>query len=352
MTSALGALGEVSGALGTVLHSVVAAVLFLVLIVVAVFYFSRARAKEVGLGFLRAVAWIFTSPWFFLRKAILAIAEYEHRRQAEDATSDQYLLNQSLRIFQAGIVLVAIGALAGGLYLAWRNLVPSKETWQAVRTLKSELRASEKEKAEANKALTVFDKDWPVNRQSLVARFRREAQERANQAQAQMTSIRESLANNNAFRAVFQELNRVEVSEGPARFAAVKGSLQDTIAGWWISRSLRTNLQQYLDSWHTYMTNSYDAGRSEEEIRVALRSSIESRLSSAEGALREKKSQINQLWSFKRAFSLAISGTVVAFLGFLFLVWLLGTLLEWSWLLIKLADNVRAIRQMEEKRSS
>ncbi|MFN3413235.1 MAG: hypothetical protein ACK42L_04155, partial [Thermoanaerobaculum sp.] len=198
----------------------VAAVLFLVLMVVAVIYLSGGRAKEVGLGLLRALAWVFTSPWFFLRKAIVNIADYTRRSEAEDAASDQYLLNRALRILQAIIVVGSIGALAGGVYLAWRNFAPSKEILQQLQSMKKELRASEKEMAEAKKALAAFDKDWAANRQTLVVRFRKEAQERASQAQARMTSIRESLANNNAFRAVSQELAQVQVSEGPARFAA------------------------------------------------------------------------------------------------------------------------------------
>lgn len=348
MTSALGALEKVIGAFVTLFHSVVAAVLFVVL-VVGTLMLSGARPREVGLGFLRAVAWIITSPWFFLRKAILKVAEYERRSDAEDITTDQYLLNRALQIFQAGIVLVTIGALAGGLSLAWRDLIPSKETWQQLRTMKEELRAREKEMAEAKKALAAFDKDWSVNRQSLVMRFRQEAQERTNQAQAQMTNIAESLANNNAFKAVSQELAQVQLSEGPAKFTAVKGSMEEEIASWWISRALRTNLQNYLQSWHTFMTSRFDAAQNEEQIRTRLRSSTEARVSSAERAVREKKSQIKELWSFKRALGVGISGTLIAFIAFISLVWLLGTLLEWWWLLVKLADNVRVIRHQGDK---
>lgn len=349
MTSAM---GTFLGAIGSLLHSIFAGLFFVVLLAVAVVILGGSQAVTFVQGLLRLFLSIFVSPWLFLRKAVAATAQFTRRKEADDLASDQYLLNRAMWILQGAVVVLSIAAFAGGLTVAWRGVIPRKEVRERYGQVRSELGSLRDTMRDAKKMLDEFDQNWKKNRAGVVAKFREDSRTQMNQAQAEMNNLGAALGSISAFRSVAQELQKVRVTDGPSRFEEAKVWMEEAMASWWLSSDVRRKLRSYVSAWHSFMTASYNTSyASEEEIYGWLRGSLDERFAKAKEAVGAKEAELNELWSYKSALSRALGGSVLAVVIFLAVVWFLGMTIEWWWMLIKLADNVRVIREEQEKRS-
>ena len=306
------------------------------------------KVREVLKGFVRALGACVYSPVLWLRKALLGTAEFASRKEADDLKSDQYLLNRLLTVVQAGIVIVAVVILASGLTRSVRALVPPKDVRVKLSGLSGELDVLKEQLRQAEKALKKAEKNWRSTGGDRIREFRARAEARLKNAQQRMESLANALQGSRFLREVRSKLEGVRPEDGPERILQARREAEEAIESSWIwDRSVVKRLLAYAEAWQERMTAEYEARVvTDEQIRELLLQDLAVAAKQARERYESKRQEIKE---FRKAVGVgllaAVQRLVIGGLKFLITLWLFGCLVEWLWLFIRLADNVRVLRE-------
>jgi hypothetical protein len=339
--------------LGDVLDAVTKSPIVFAVIGLAVFagvliVLAGNRVRQVLRGALRALGSCFYSPVLWLRKALLGIADFACGKEGDDLESDQYLLNRFLRIVQVGIVVVAVATLASSLTESLRALVPEKGVRAKLGALSAERDSLGKELRQAEKALKEAEKNWRSTGADRIREFRARAEARLKNAQQRMESLANALQGSRFLREVRSKLEGVRPEDGPERILQARREAEEAIESFWIwDRSVVKNLSAYAEAWQERMTAEYQARVvTDEQIRELL---LEDLAVAAKQARERYDAKRRQIKEFQKEVGVglvaAVEGLVIGVLQFLITLWFFGCLVEWLWLFIRLADNVRVLRE-------
>ena len=349
-----------SGILETFLsHLVASFLLWLLLCAILVAVFARDDAGHFLAGMLRIVASVFYSPFVFLRGAMQRVIRFASG-EADFAGSEQYLLNRLMLTLQAIVIVIAVASLAAGGVMAWNAFMPPESAREAVKRLSSDLDAATKRSAEADAAVSRADEEWAASKKAAMDEY--------------IASRRKSLESLRAANAELAPLINAAGGYVPSIFGMVQGAagsgdrdettrrarqMESTVSSYYyyLDDMNRSRLRSWISNWERQQNLQYEiANSSEAAVREALhpdysglveqKSRLASEVTSLEAQLKAAREEAALRWSG------ALWTLLRAAVSFIILVWLLGIAVEGGWMLIRMADDVRKIREAAPQRDA
>ena len=308
----------------------------------------------VGLG--RVLASIVATPFLFIRRAVGAVLGHSSDAEERYRASDQYLLNKGMLVLQAVVIVLAVGMLAAAVVVTWNSWVPPAEVRRAAREYSGEVEAQRQKLGEADAAAAKLDGEWAQREKAIVGAYRQDRQARVDQTAKERRGIEANVRSSRAEYAVstLQRLTETTTrrsidSRNDIRRA--KRELDWQVSSSWYSlQGWGQTLRRWNELWESGALAQFELSTlSIEELRKAdqpayaetkkVRDHEAERLATMEELLASHREAASLKW--KAAFFRALA----AFVTFLLFVWLAGALIEGGWMAIRVADDVRRIRQ-------
>lgn len=319
-------------------------------------WFAGGHLIAFAAGLWRVLVSIVTTPFAFIRRAVASVLGHSAADDARYRAGDQYLLNKGMLVLQAVVIIAAIGVLSAILVVTWNVLVPPAEVRRAAREYAGEVETQRKTSADAAAKVTQLDNEWAQKEQAVVAAFRKGRRSEIDSASKDMASI-ESSVNGYAGPNGVSTLQSVQETIA----SRSKDSIDDIHStrrridsmvynNWYWLGDWRATLERWNELWltkavaeHQLATLSVDALRAGEQPAYfeakENRDREAERLASMEQRLAEHREAASLKW--KAAFFRAVR----AFVTFLLFAWFIGALIEGGWMALRIADDVRRIRQ-------
>lgn len=338
-------------------HWVAALVLFVVLFAALAFVFARDRVGFLVLGFARTAGSIFSSPFVFLRRTILRLADFGDRGDAEYRPSRLYLVNKLLLVLHALLIITALSGLAATLIAAWFAFLPPEYVRQAKTAIEARLSAERSELQPLTARVKQFDDEWQAKRQALVDKFKSERQQKADAAAKANRDLEATAPNNpdlaSPFTSIHNYLAQVNPAASERELDRHHQSVVDFSGRLTLDEALRNQLVQYADNWRTErVMRAQLAGLSEEALRAQVQPEYPVAVQQANALTERIRSDEQELErvnaEMKYSPGAALFRLLVGLFGFIVTVWMMGLFIEGVSLLVHVADDVRKLREAGE----
>lgn len=284
---------------------------------------------------------------------------FDREQERTYRTGDQYLLSKAMLLLQAMVIIAAIGAFSAAIVATWHTLVPPAEVRQAARDYRSGVEQQRVTSANAASDVSTLDNEWTAKRAGVVARYTAERRQRITNAKRAMTMLEKDLTTYDALGAsIVQYGKSLPEYSNPSsadEVDRVKGQLDRTLsANWWsLSEWGRNAVQGWNDTWYSLAIAEVqlknvplDDLRAETQPRyraaVASRDAAAQTLAMMEEGLKQADEAASLKW---KAAGWRALGSFAAILLFL---WILGLAIEAAWLAIRVAGDVRRLRELNE----
>jgi hypothetical protein len=317
--------------------------------------FAGRRLTPFAHGVVRVLIGIITSPFVFIRRAVRGVLQFGEEQENAYRASNQYLLSKAVTVLQAMVIVGAIGLLAAGAIATWRALVPSAEIRREAREYRVAVQEQRTKAKTAADAVTKLDREWMQMQTAAVARFRKARIERRARATREMTSVENDVANygGDAVKATLAEMKRKATpplqsrEEAPSRRQELDATLSRT---WWLASWERSHLDRWNTWWELKAVAEQeianvpmDEVRAGEQSAHAEAKATDERESATLTSMEERSKQLDELASLK--WKAAGWSVLAGFIAFLTFVWLWGALVEAGWLVLRVADDIRRMRE-------
>ncbi|MFL6247161.1 MAG: hypothetical protein ACJ74H_14105, partial [Thermoanaerobaculia bacterium] len=336
-------------------HLVWALMLWVLFFVAFAALFAGRQLTTFAAGVARVLAGIVVTPFVFIRRAVQSVLRFDRAEEETYRASDQYLLNKAMLVLQALVIVIAIGVLAAGAVATWNAWVPPSEVRREARELRAKVVEQRATSGTANAALAKLESEWAQKRDAVVTKFRRERESRVAAAQKNIAATEEIFAQYGSARGTekFAELQAYvqQITRTPDNIRETKERLDRMVAySWGLVGWEDQTLRAWNERWETKALAEYelanvpmDALRAEEQPGYEKAKATTERESSTLTTLEEQSKQWDEAASLKwKAAAWRLGGAFVTFLAF---VWLSGALIEAGWLAIRIADDVRRMRE-------
>lgn len=336
-------------------HLVWALMLWVLFFVAFAALFAGRQLTTFAAGVGRVLAGIVTTPFVFMRRAVQSVLRFDRTQEETYRASDQYLLNKAMLVLQALVIVIAIGLLAAGVVATWNAFVPPAEVRREARELRKKVVEQSTTAETANAALAKHDTEWTQKREVVLAKFRAERQSRVAAAQKNMTATDEIFSTYGSPRgrekyAELQAYTR-QIMPSPDTIRQAKERLDRMVAySWGLVGWEDQTLRAWNERWETKALAEYelanvpmDVLRAEAQPEYLQSKVTADRESSTLASMEEQSRQWNEAASLKwKAAAWRLGRTFLTFLAF---VWVWGALTEAGWLAIRIADDVRRMRE-------
>ncbi|HEX6159064.1 MAG TPA: hypothetical protein VF111_02790 [Thermoanaerobaculia bacterium] len=313
--------------------------------------FAGGQLLRFAGGLLRVLGSIFVSPFVFLRKATSGVLAEPAQRE-----SDQYLLNKAMLLAQAVLIVLAIGAFAATGVVGWNTLVPSAEVRNAAKEHRPRLAEQRQTAAHTAAEVTRLDNEWRSKEPVVVGAARKAQQEPIDAAQKQMAAIEKDLGTYDDPIVGLNTLDRVKtVASSVARNDWGSGRLRQVVYDSWfqLSEWQRERLGQWVDQWRA-MVNAeqrlanVDPEQLRNETQPAYAEAVRARDRAAEMLVEREALQVELDEAASLKWKSAAWQTAKALAMILLFIWLSGLAIETAFLAVRVADDVRRIRETRE----
>ena len=336
-------------------HLLWALMLWVLFFVVFAALFAGRRLTTFAAGVARVLAGIVTTPFVFMRRAVQGVLRFDRTQEDAYRASDQYLLNKAMLVLQAMVIVIAIGALAAGAVATWNAWVPPAEVRREARELRKRVVDQRATSSTASSALAQYETEWTKKADAVIAKFRREREARKAAALKNIAATEEIFAQYGSPRGKekFAELQAYtqRVAPSPDDIREAKDRLDRMVAySWGLVGWEDQTLRAWNERWETKALAEYelanvpvDVLRAEEQPGYPEAKTAAERESAKLASMEEQSRQWDEAASLK--WKAAAWRLVRAFVTFLAFVWLSGALIEAGWLAIRIADDVRRMRE-------
>jgi len=333
-------------------HLVASFLIWLLLCAILVAVFARDDAGRFVVGMLRIVASVFYSPFVFLRGAIQRVVRFA-TGEADFVGSEQYLLNRLMLTLQAVVIVIAVASLAAGGVMTWNALMPPDWAREAVKRLSSDLESTQKRAADAETAVSRADEEWAKSKKAAMDEYvasRRKTVDSLRAANAQLVPLINGTGG--YAPSIF---NMVQSAAGSGDRSVTERrarQMESTVSSYYyyLDDTTRSRIRSWISNWERQETLQYEiANGNEGVIRDALHPDYSGLVEQKSRLAAEVTSLDAQLKSARDEAALRWSGALWTLLraavSFVVLVWLLGIAVEGAWMLVRMADDVRKIRE-------
>jgi Tfp pilus assembly protein PilE len=316
----------------------------------ALFANGRLIAFAVGLG--RVLGSIVVTPFLFIRRAVAAVMGHSVDAEARYRASDQYLLNKGMLLLQAMVIVIAVGVLSAAVVVTWNAFVPPSEVRREAREYATQVEAQRRRSADAAATMAKLDADWAQIETAVVAAYRGKRQSQITSTSKDMTAIERSVQGYAA--TTLQSVKETIASrsrDSVDDIQTTKRRIDWTVNNnWYWLGDWRPTLERWNELWLAKTVAEVELETlSVENLRIAeqtpyveakaARDIAAETLAAMEPVLAQHQEAASLKW--KAAFFRALG----SFVTFLLFVWFAGALIEGGWMAIRIADDVRRIRQ-------
>ncbi len=326
--------------------------LWIGLLLAAAAIFSRGRLRDFLSSLGQLVAAVVTSPFAYLRKAVLALCDYGRRGNAVFGGTDQFLLSRLVVFLDAGVVLLSLGVLAGGIVESFEVLVPPAEVREALARTEEALVQQMRRLEETKRQVSDLDKAWTAEGAKIEKAFR-EPREKVQRAEKQVRARIESqivpeTPLSSAIEAAKQAITNQGEPDSETAAAYTRNSARSWL--WYLDGPGQEALTSWTESWYREAIASIELREvSAESLRAqkqpnygqlsAEKSDLESQIQATTTSRDELRREA------RLRFGPAFRQLVMAAVSLLALVWWLGLLLEALGLALHLTNDVRRLRE-------
>jgi hypothetical protein len=338
-------------------HVVWALMLWVVLFVAFAAIFARGQLTAFASGVGRVLLSIIVSPFIFIRKAVGSVLGFTRAEEQAYRASNQYLLNKAMLVLQAMVIVAAIGALAAGVVATWVTLVPPSEVRRAASQYRKDTEAQRVKAAETAAALSKAEAEWAQKREGAIARYRDERKKSIASAAQSMTGYEQSLVNYSQERArqAFAEIRQRagRAFDSRREIYSMKERLDQNVPGvwyWGIIEWERQTMLEWNANWLAKTIAQFELDHLPvDEIRATAQPAYAETKTASDREAETLSGMEATLLQHQEAASLKFRAAGMralrSFVTFLLFVWMAGLVIEAGWLAIRIADDVRRMRE-------
>lgn len=321
-----------------------AAVLFFSFLLALGTFLQRNQVSSLFKGLVHLIYLAVISPLQFLRKTVSEVTDSEGHEERDGLNSDQFLLRRNYSSLKAALITGAVLTLALGLNASW-IMLPSRDDFKERRLAQENITELTAERESFEKMINGFQKIWPRVRKSFLsqdyfeaeARLARMRTERVAMEPRLRTEIRQHLAQDQGI----EPLERYGSREKSAYYFYTKEGgggyyYRDPVA---YSYFDRLGNEQVVANW---LLEDEAKTRSVRLFRLDLLLLANSSRGEELRANQTRERAAHELIGGKRRSAMrAFLLTILAFYG---TAWGLGLLIELLGLVIRVAGDIRVIR--------
>jgi hypothetical protein len=340
--------------LETLAENLVAVIIvFLVLFALIVYLFARDNFFSVLYGFFRIIISFFYSPVIYMKKAVLALAEYGIKGEVEFMQTRQYLLNKLMISLQAFLVVISIVVLASSLVSGWNQMLPPKDLSERILSLETELGKEKPELPQVEQNVKRMEDAWLNQHDSLVKAYNIERTGKRETISAENADLANRISQiDSTIHESFIELKNYhsqnEHYSSASQFENIKIEIEDFVNRLGVSEETTGLMLKYNDNWYALMLSTLEiSDLSESQLRFVIQptyNNLRNRLDYLTQTIPTKQEELTRLqaevkYEIKNFFMEILYGI----LQFILLVWVMGLLIESLWLAIHIGANVQKI---------
>jgi hypothetical protein len=336
-------------------HLVFSSVLFLLVFILLGFMLSGGALIPFLFGMVRVAVSMVYSPFVFLRRASNAILRFGRHGEQDYVSTQHYLLNKLLLWWQAVVIVVAMGWLAVTVVQTWFAFLPPEEVRTSLRITRENLTEQQAQLVTVTADVTRYETEWTRQGPQLISNYRTQHERTSRAAVDQNAQLdRDLRASGNP--AAITDLGIVEAHASQHEQSAEQIARAHRDLDQWINNQVfldeptRANLRAWNDNWErgaqardevlniseTALRNGAQPGY---QSAFARKTDLEQRIPTTQQLVKDLAGQADFRWSG------AVFTAAKSLLQFLFAVWIFGLLTEALALMIRVADNVRELRQ-------
>ena len=333
-------------------HLVWSLMLFVLIFTAFTAVFAGGRLIAFAAGLARVLGSIVATPFLFIRRAVASVMGHSTDAEARYRASDQYLLNKGMLLLQAAVIVLAVGVLSAAVVVTWNAWVPPSEVRREAREYAKATEAQRQRVTDTSATMAKLDADWAQLEDAVVTAYRGERQSQIAAATKDMTAIENGVQGYAA--QTLQSLRETVASRSRNSIDDVENTkrrLDWTVNNnWYWLGDWRPTLERWNERWLAKAVAEVQLETlSVENLRIAeqapyaeaktARDQAAETLAAMEPVLAQHEEAASLKW--KAAFFRALG----SFVTFLLFVWFAGAVIEGGWMAIRVADDVRRIRQ-------
>lgn len=319
--------------------------------------FARGQLLSLAKGLGRLLLSIVTSPFVFLRRATGGVLGFTAEEEETYRAGDQYMLSKAMMVLQAAIIIAAIGALAAAVVATWNTLVPPSAVRQAAREHRPRVEEQHAAAAKAAQAVSSLDAAWATRQPRAIEAFRNPRQTTVNSSARDMAYIETTMGMHGAEseKAVLKANQERAISFRNADLDNLgygKRVMDSNVARNWYALEdwSRASLSRWNELWLTKAIAELELREmSVVDLRRDEQPDYESAVANRDRQAQAAESMVATQARLDEAASLKWKSAAfragASFLTFLLFVWTAGLLVEAGWLAIRVAGDVRRLRE-------
>lgn len=329
-------------------------IVFLVLFGLIAYLLARDKFVSLLYGFFRVIISFFYSPFIYMKKAVLSLAEYGTKGEGEFIKTKQYLLNKLMLSLQAVLVVLSIALLASSLVSGWNQMLPPKDLRVAISNLEEELGKEETELQQIEPNVKQMDAAWSNQRDSLIGAYNLEHARKNQAALAENADLADHISRLGAaveqsFLQVRNYYSQNESFDRAFQFERVKTDVKDFIDRLGAPQEAKELMLKYNDNWYALMLSKLETSNfSEAQLRSVVQSTYSNLKDRMDYINRATPYQQQELTRLQAQVKYDIKALFFQFLygvfQFILLVWAVGLTIEALWIAIHVAANVQMIQ--------
>lgn len=338
-------------------HLVWSLTLWLMVFTVFAVIFAGGNLLAFTTGLLRLLLSLVTSPFVFLRRATAGVLGFTSEEEEAYRKGDQYLLSKAMMVVQALIIVAAIGALAAAVIATWSALVPRIEIRREAREHRPRVEEQRLQAAKAAERVQTLDTAWAAKEAGVVQRFRDARQTTINAATRDMGHIATTITTygNEQLKQLFARLTeRAVANEFSSRDGAEAAKAQmdrDVSNYWyWLEDWSRNSLARWNELWLGKRFAQIELAdiplaRLREAEQPDYTAAVANSASQAETLQQMIRTQEHLDEAASLKWKRALLAAVGSFVTILLFLWIAGLVVEGGWLAIRVAGDVRRLRE-------
>lgn len=321
-----------------------ATILFLLFLLALGAFIRRADIPALAKGLGRVVTLVLFSPLLFLRKLISEVADAERREEKESLSSDQFLIRRQFATAKAGLIISSVALLASGFAASW-GMLPARKDFRNLREAREGLKVKEDGLRQMALRPGELDEQWAAKRASTLPKWfnQREEQLFARYQQILMmeTELPEAL-----IALLPAPPDGISLEDFGAREQRARQAFENSEA-----LSSDPMAVSYFFQLSQLLRQAQDLAGRERSYRAQSQPEW-SQVSEALDGAREAVAQASQkIVRFEEQIKTRRKSAISAFLGtlvaFYVLAWLSGLFIEVFSLAVRVAGDIRALRERQ-----
>jgi hypothetical protein len=341
-------------------HFIATVLVFVAFLAILAFVVTGKKSMSLFAGLFWSLLSLFSSPFIYLKRAVLDLASQPSNSTVDSASIKQYLLTKLLFFTQAFMVILSLVILSVGVVSAWNQLVPSKQLRDIITATDKELKELKTAMQEVEPAIKQMETTWTSQREAKIAAYQKDKGQNVEKLRSDYTTLetRISALGDTAQQALNELKNyhaQNEYLEYPTLFETPLEEMSGSVEKQILSANTKFLLHKLTDIWYALMLSRFEISRLDENQLACVAYpeyySEKKKCDNLKQIIPVREKDLAQLHSEERY---NVEGFVIQLLLTLLLVmlvvWIIGLFIESIWLSIDIASNIRKIADKSEKR--